>query len=224
MKETVLSATQLKNMERIPRLNFFNAVSGLKSANLIGTISQEGITNLALFNSIVHIGSDPALLGFIMRPLTVPRHTYANIKASGFYTINLVHEAIHVQAHQCSAKYPEGTSEFEATGLTPFISETHPAPYVQESFIRIGLQFEEEHHIKANGTILIIGRAVEIRLPEGAVSKEGHLNLEAFHTIAVSGLDAYYRVEPLGRLPYARPDQFFMNGENGINTRSCSPG
>ena len=70
-------ATRYKN-------NLINSISGYKSANLIGTQSKAGNTNLAVFNSVVHLGSNPALLGFILRPTTVPRHSYQNMKETGF--------------------------------------------------------------------------------------------------------------------------------------------
>lgn len=36
------------------RINLINSCSGYKSANLIGTISKNGISNVAIFNSITH--------------------------------------------------------------------------------------------------------------------------------------------------------------------------
>ncbi|PTL98815.1 MAG: flavin oxidoreductase, partial [Candidatus Arcticimaribacter sp.] len=55
-------------MPSIYRLNMINSCTGYKSANLIGTQSKEGNTNLAVFNSVVHLGSNPPLIGFILRP------------------------------------------------------------------------------------------------------------------------------------------------------------
>lgn len=199
------TAADIAAMPRIPRLNFFNSLSGFKSPFLIGTIDERQHTNLAIFNSLVHIGSDPAFLGFIMRPLTVPRHTYHNILAKKYFTINLVHEGILEQAHQTSADYPWRKSEFEACGLTPQFSELLPAPYVQEARVKMGLQFEEEHRIQANGTILVVGRVLEVFLPEESLSESGHFNPETCGTLAVAGLDTYYRAEQVARLGYARP-------------------
>ena len=65
------------------RNNLINSISGYKSANLIGSISENGTTNLAVFNSIIHLGSNPALLGFILRPTTVPRNSFSNMKKTG---------------------------------------------------------------------------------------------------------------------------------------------
>ena len=58
----------IAEMDRIQRIKYINSVSGIKPANLIGTISGGGQTNLAIFSSVFHLGSDPALLGFITRP------------------------------------------------------------------------------------------------------------------------------------------------------------
>ena len=72
---------ELFYMSKVPRLNLVNCVTGYKSANLIGTVSTEGVLNVAVFSSVTHLGSEPPLLGFILRPTTVPRDTYKNIKA-----------------------------------------------------------------------------------------------------------------------------------------------
>ena len=40
------------------RVFFVNSLSGFKSANLIGTASPDGIHNLCMVSSVVHIGSN----------------------------------------------------------------------------------------------------------------------------------------------------------------------
>jgi flavin reductase (DIM6/NTAB) family NADH-FMN oxidoreductase RutF len=187
------------------RRNFCNSLPGFKSLNLIGTIDERGRENLAIFNSVVHIGANPPLLGFILRPLTVPRMTYHNILATGYFTLNHVNGDIAERAHQTSANYPAHTSEFAETGLTPLYESGFPAPYVAESHIRLGLKFEEEHRIAANGTILVVGALQECYVPEGIVGEDGWLDLAAAGDLAGSGLDAYFRTEKTARYAYARP-------------------
>ncbi len=201
----IMQSEDIKNMERRFRANLFNTLSGYKGAHLIGTIGESGDTNLALFNSVVHIGANPPFLGFILRPTSVPRHTYQNIKKTGFYTINHALVDHYEQAHQTSAKYEEGVSEFESCGFTPHYGEIHPAPYVEECHIKIGLEYVEEHLIQANQTLLIVGKIIELLVPEKAIGDQGHLNLSELGSLAVVGLDEYYRTEKIGRLPYARP-------------------
>ena len=44
-----LDQEDIKKMDRIYRLNLINSLSGIKPANLIGTRSNSGINNLAIF-------------------------------------------------------------------------------------------------------------------------------------------------------------------------------
>ena len=79
----------IRDLDKVNRLNIINSITGIKPGNLIGTISDEKISNLAIFSSVIHLGSNPALLGFILRPQErVRRDTYNNILANGSYTIN----------------------------------------------------------------------------------------------------------------------------------------
>lgn len=51
---------QIGNLEDRKRVSLINSLSGFKSLNLIGTINNnQGQTNLAIFNSVVHIGANP---------------------------------------------------------------------------------------------------------------------------------------------------------------------
>ena len=112
-----ITASDLIQMEQRKRAHLINSVGGFKSVCLIGTVDLIGQTNLAIFSSIVHIGANPPLISFIMRPDSVERHTLANILETGSYTINHLNTSIYKQAHQTSARYPKELSEFDATGL-----------------------------------------------------------------------------------------------------------
>ena len=57
-----LTKMAIQNTERIRRLNIINSISGIKPANLIGTSSNSGQSNLSIFSSVIHLGSDPALV------------------------------------------------------------------------------------------------------------------------------------------------------------------
>jgi flavin reductase (DIM6/NTAB) family NADH-FMN oxidoreductase RutF len=203
-----LSLDDILKMARIPRLTLINAITGFKSGNLIGTQNKAGETNLAIFSSAVHIGSDPPLIGLVTRPIVpdgkTSRHTYDNIKNTGFFTLNHVSLEMIEKAHQTSASYPDGVSEFEAVGLTPQYLGLKNAPYVMESPIKMGLEYVEEYFIKANQTIMIIGKVVELILPDDCLDEQGNLDLNKAGTIAVSGLDTYHETTIIKRLPYAR--------------------
>ncbi|WP_426492032.1 flavin reductase family protein [Hymenobacter sp. 102] len=202
------TAADLAQLEKVYRLNLVNAITGFKPANLLGTQDPAGRTNLAIISSVVHLGSNPALLGLVMRPPSVERHSYENIRSTGHYTLNHIHAGIVKAAHLTSANFPREESEFGACGLTPEYRDDFQAPYVQESYLKIGLTLAQELPIELNGTILLIGRVEHVYLPEENVLRpDGSLHLTAAGTMALSGLDTYYETTPVARYGYARPHQ-----------------
>ncbi len=200
-----LSKKDIQEMNRIRRLNIINGISGVKPANLIGTYSAETGTNVAIFSSVVHLGSDPALLGFIMRPVSdVPRNTYTNIKENGYFTINHVHESFIEKAHYTSAKFDATVSEFEACGLTEEYLYDFTAPFVKESRLKLGMKFVEEIDIKANDTKLIVGEIQELILPEDCLDDKGYVRLDRLFDVGIGGLNSYYSLRRMKSFPYAR--------------------
>lgn len=197
----------LKDMERFYRANLINSVTGYKPANLIGTFSDNGIANLAIFTSVVHIGANPALIGLIQRPITNYSHTYKNIKQKGFYTINHVHENFIKNAHYTSAKFDENISEFDACGLTMERKFEFDAPFVKESKIKLGVKFVQEIPIELNNTFLIIGQIEHLLISEDVIQNDGSLDLNLVNDVAVSGLDTYHNVHKLSTFPYAKKDE-----------------
>lgn len=189
------------------RAHLINSCTGYKSANLLGSKSEVGISNLAIFNSVVHIGSTPPMLGFILRPLTVKRNTYANFKDSGFFTVNQVNESIIKDAHHTAASYDEDISEFSKTKLTETYLDNFQAPYVKESAIKLGCSYVNEYEIKENGCLLIIGAIEHVYLPDDILQNDGWLQLDKAQTVAINGLDAYALPQLLARFAYAKPDE-----------------
>ncbi|HAQ72065.1 flavin reductase family protein [Salibacteraceae bacterium] len=184
--------------------NFFNTLSGARSSVLIGTSNAQGQHNLAIFNSLVHLGANPPLLGFILRPATVPRGTYENILTNKYYTLNHISEAMINAAHQTSAKYENGESEFDATGLTSEFGASKVAPFVKESPIKILMEFQEEHLVM-NGTRLIVGQVKEVVLNESVIEEDGSIKVAEENLIATSGLYHYHSVKFKVKKDFARP-------------------
>lgn len=198
--------SDINNMPQRYRANFINSLSGFKSANLVGTVSKDQQTNLSIISSAFHIGADPALMGFINRPHSVDRHTLENLIETGYYTINHVNTGIIDQSHQTSARYSREESEFTETGLTPLWHEGFIAPFVGDSFVRIGLEYKE-HHTLMNNTVMVLGEIVMVDIPEDSVQEDGLVDMTITNTVAVSGLDSYHTPKKIKRLGYAKPHQ-----------------
>ncbi|MDX2190993.1 MAG: flavin reductase [Bacteroidota bacterium] len=202
-----ISNEDILKMDTRYRAAFINSICGFKSASLIGTMDSSEKTNLAIFSSVIHLGSNPALIGFINRPDSTNRHTLENILATKCYTINHINQNIYQKSHQTSARYPKDISEFDATGLTIEYSTAINAPYVKECNIKYGLEFAESYKLEINGTILVIGKIVEIILPENCLYTDGTIDIEKAGTITLSGLDSYHSTQQIARLSYAKTDK-----------------
>ena len=196
---------QINDLEKIKKINLINSCSGYKSANLIGTISKEGITNVAVFSSVTHLGSNPLTLGFILRPTTVPRDTYKNILESGVFTINHIFEDIIEDAHHTSAKYEEAISEFDITTLEDEYYNDCIAPFVKGSPVQMEMKFIEEYHIKSNNVIHIIAEIKNLYVKDDILNEDGFLDLAKGKVAAINGLDAYAIANNNTRFSYQRP-------------------
>ena len=200
------SRTDIDQMDKIFRLNLINSCTGFKSANLLGTKSLNGVSNVAVFSSITHLGSNPPLIGFILRPTTVPRDTYRNIKDTGVFTVNHIYSDIIEDAHHTSAKYPDEVSEFTKTDLEEEFLDDFPAPFVMGAKIRLGCRFLNAYEIKENDTLLLVSAIEHVFIADQDIQQQdGWLKLENANTVAINGLDGYATTSLLDRYAYARP-------------------
>lgn len=189
------------------RAQLINSLSGFKSANLIATCNEKKQANVAIFSSVVHLGASPALVGFIMRPNNVARHTLENIRKTKRYTINQVNQSFWQQAHQTSARYLAQESEFELCGLSSKYIEGIDAPFVNESLLQYALILKEIIPIRLNDTLLVIGEVTDIFCQDAAIKQDGYIDIESLNTVAISGLNSYHVSQRLSRLSYAKPNQ-----------------
>jgi flavin reductase (DIM6/NTAB) family NADH-FMN oxidoreductase RutF len=206
-----ISRKDIEEMDRIPRLNLVNSLSGYKSANLIGTRSASHISNLAIISSVLHLSSSPALIGFMQRPTTVPRHTYANIRETGCFTLNQVHLGFIDKAHYTSAKFDHQESEFDKCMLTEEYLDDFRAPFVKESLLKMAMIYVEEYAIKSSNTIMLVGAIQSVYLPEDTLMEDGHVDLNQMDTVCISGLNHYHHVIQTATFSYARPGNFPVN-------------
>lgn len=205
MIQKVFTRHDIDRLEKRFRTNLINSVTGFKSVALVATISSQGITNLAVFSQIIHVGANPPLLGILFRPHTVPRHTLENILTSQAFTINHIRKDFVENAHHTSARWDD--SEFDSCGFTPKFTSNVSAPYVAESSLQLGLSYVEHYTLQCNETVFLVGEVEEILLPEDSISTDGFVDLVSAGSLTCTGLDAYHQVYPPLRLSYAKPDR-----------------
>ena len=206
-----LNKDSIQQLEKVDRINLLNSITGISPANLIGTISNDYIENLAIFSSVIHIGSNPPLMGFILRPTKEnTRDTYENIIETNKFTINHVNSDMIERSHYTSFKFDKNESEFQKCKFTAEYLNNFQAPYVKDSYVKIGLNLEDIQLIKSNGCRLIIGCIERLYVPDIAIHKNGNIQLELVNSIGVGGLNTYYSLEKIAEHSYPRSNDLFL--------------
>ena len=201
-----ISKDAISQMEKIERLNLINSCTGYKSANLLATKSQEGKSNVAIFSSITHLGSNPPLIGFIMRPTTIPRDTYKNIRETGYFTVNHITVDMIEDAHHTSANYELGISEFDKTNLEEEYKNDIEIPFVKGSPVQLYCKYVNEYYIKENDTIHVIASIENLFFEEELEHKDGWLQIDRGNVVTLNGLDGYCLPKLIDRFQYARKE------------------
>lgn len=201
-----ISRDDISQMEKIERLNLINSCTGYKSANLLATKSLNGKSNVAIFSSVTHLGSNPPMIGFITRPTTVPRDTYKNIRETGYFTVNHITVDMIEDAHHTSANYDLGVSEFDKTNLEEEYKLDIEIPFVQGSPVQLYCKYVNEYYIKENDTIHVIASIENIFFNEDLEHKDGWLQIDRGNVVALNGLDGYCLPKLVDRFHYARKE------------------
>jgi flavin reductase (DIM6/NTAB) family NADH-FMN oxidoreductase RutF len=201
-----ISRDDISQMEKIERLNLINSCTGYKSANLLATKSLNGKSNVAIFSSVTHLGSNPPMIGFITRPTTVPRDTYKNIRETGYFTVNHITVDMIEDAHHTSANYDLGISEFDKTNLEEEYKLDIEIPFVQGSPVQLYCKYVNEYYIKENDTIHVIASIENIFFNEELEHKDGWLQIDRGNVVALNGLDGYCLPKLVDRFHYARKE------------------
>jgi flavin reductase (DIM6/NTAB) family NADH-FMN oxidoreductase RutF len=206
-KKNVYRTADFAGMDQRFRTQLINSMPGVKALNLVGTRDASGQENLAVFNSIFHVGANPPYLGMIVRPDSVDRHTWQNIQATGSYTLNAVGADFYRKAHQTSARYEKHISEFDAVGLNPEYRDGVMSPFVAESAIKIGLELQEFQRVECNGTLIVIGNVTYVEINEALIAEDGSVDLVKAQSVGSIGIDGYVDLSWIDRLSYAKPDR-----------------
>ena len=205
----IIDASHIEKLDTRVRAALINSLPSVKPALLVGTQSSDGQSNLCVINSCFHIGANPALLGFILRPNPdgVERHSLDNILTNEQMTLNAITDKMVARAHHTSARFPRNVSEFDACGFSKFYREGFNAPFVSESPLKIGLKLAEHKMLAINGTHLIIGAVEYLEFTDKALREDGSLDLAMLGIVGCVGLDSYHTIDKGTRFAYAKADR-----------------
>ena len=196
------------SLDRHYRANLINSAVGIKQASLIATFDDRNLSNLALFSSAVHLGSNPPLVAVFSRPETdSPKQTLNNIISNSFYTINHVNNSILQRAHGCSFKFSPSESEFTECKLTEETVNGFKAPFVAESKVSIAVRYLRHFTIDENGVVMIVGEMKSLLIKKDVIQDNGEIDFDQSHSVGVAGNNTYYDLKKLASLRYYNSDQ-----------------
>tara|TARA_X000000368_G_scaffold85053_1_gene64428 strand:- start:3070 stop:3693 length:624 start_codon:yes stop_codon:yes gene_type:complete len=204
MKNNHYTKLEIDKFEKVWNINFINSITGFKPANLIGTRSSNSLDNVAIFSSVLHLGSNPPLLGFTLRPQEKRfTDTYKNILDNSYYTINSIGKNFINKSHNTSKKYSKNISEFEKLSIDKFELDGFNAPFVKDSQIKLGLKKVDEY-LLLNKCILIVGILEHIIIDNNIIESDGNINFDKSDIVCISGINSYLRPKLVKKLKYIK--------------------
>jgi flavin reductase (DIM6/NTAB) family NADH-FMN oxidoreductase RutF len=144
------------------------------------------------------ISSSPAMLSVSIRP---ERYSYAIIKETGEFVVNLVTKELAFACDYCGVKSGKDIDKYKEMKLTPSKSQVIKAPGIEESPVNIECKVIE---IKSLGSHdLFIAEVVGVNVDDKYMSNTGKFNLNSTGLVAYSHGEYFELGKKLGKFGYS---------------------
>ena len=190
----------------------FNAIVGPRPIGWIGSLSHDGVPNLAPYSFFNAFNYTPPIVGFSS---IGHKDSVRNIEATGEFTWNLVTRDLVERMNQtCAAVAPE-VDEFALAGLAPAAARLVRAPRVAASPVAFECRLTQLVQLQgADGqavpTWLVLGEVVGVHIDRALLKDGVYDTAHAGHVLRGGGPADYFTVGPeqLFKLfrPGARPE------------------
>ena len=189
------------NFAELSRLQKYKLLTGLivpRPIALITSLSSSGLVNAAPFSFFNVFGEDPPLivvgLGGKLDPTGSPKDTTRNVRANGFFVVNLVDEAFAAHMSDCSIAFPAEMSEPEALHLALTAGIHSPVPRLVEAPAAIECRKLMMINFGSSRDLLV-GEVLGIHVRDGIVNPETlRTNYEQYFPVGRIGGEMYARV------------------------------
>ncbi len=175
------------------RFDPFKAVVVPRPIGWIGTVSPEGINNLAPYSFFNAIADKPPMVMFSSMGF---KDSQRNIEATGEFTCSLAVRALTNAMNMSSAPVAADVDEFKLAGLTAVPGHYVKAPRVGESPVALECKLWKTISLPGPGGVgesgytVIIGRVVGMYIDD-AVIRDGRIDVAAMQPLARLGYMDY---------------------------------
>jgi len=177
---------------------------------LVGSLDENGISNLAPFSFFNAFGANPPIIGFspaLSGRTGLPKDTLLNIKETEEFTVSIVNSSIVEQISLSSCEFDKNIDEFVKTGLTKYKSENIGAYGVQESNFIMECKLHEIISLGENpgSGNLILGEVLQFHINKSILTDTNQVDPYKLDPIARNG-GSWYTEAKKGLFELKKPN------------------
>jgi len=186
----------------------FNAIIGPRPIGWIGSLSANGIPNLAPYSFFNAFNYTPPIIGFAS--VASKKDSFNNIEATAEFTWNLATRELAEAMNESCAPIPAEENEFERAKLAQGASRMIKAPRVAASPVSFECRLSQivqltTHDGKDVPTWVVFGEVVGVHIAQTALV-DGLYDPARMRTILRAGGPAsYYEITPETQFEMFRP-------------------
>jgi flavin reductase (DIM6/NTAB) family NADH-FMN oxidoreductase RutF len=178
--------------------NPFNAIVGPRPIGWIGSLSADGVANLAPYSFFNAFNYTPPIVGFSS---TSEKDSLRNIRATGEFTWNLVTRPLAERMNTTSAAVDPEVDEFALAGLARAPSRMIAAPRVAESPVSFECRCTQIVALQgidgaAAGAWLVLGEVVGVHIARALLKDGVYDTANAQHVLRGGGPADYFSIGP----------------------------
>lgn len=162
----------------------------------VGTVSPEGVGNLAPYSYFNLVTMDPPTL---MISFIGQKDSYDNLKASGEFVVNLVTDGLADLETSTAAVLPAHIDEAELLGLETLPSTRISAPRLASAKVALECTFNQEFEL--HGSHVVIGNVVAVHADDDVLDESGRIDIAKYRPVGRLGGALYTTVSEDFRIP-----------------------
>lgn len=169
----------LKTLKASTRYRLLAGLVLPRPIGFVSTLSADGTPNLAPFSFFMLGGINPPSLMFcpLLNVDAEPKDSLKNVRETGEFVVHLVTREMAEGVNEASFSYPEGKSEWEASGFTMLESQVVKPPRVAESPVQFECRlFQAVRHGEGpSAAVYVIGEIVMAHVDSSLIDDEARL-------------------------------------------------